>query len=447
MRSNMTGPGRAIRFALLAAALIPWLAHAQYGLDEPQASLGAGFSLDVPPGQGPPQGEVSLATFRSALAPYGSWVDFPGHGPVWRPAVAAGWRPYLHGRWVWTDAGWYWVSDEPWGWGPYHYGRWGYDSVGWYWAPGYEWAPAWVDWRYSATVVGWAPLAPAWWVTASVFYPAWTFMPCTRFAGYPANGWAYPATYYPAFHGQTRAAPPQRSPHAPGLPGWGGPPRPFVEGRMGRHIPAAPVRPGPVAGTPSRHGQVPAAGPRQGGQHPGAPRWTSGPAGAPRGGGGSGGSARTVGIPARAPQGNGAREGAPRWGGAAGGAPRTAGASPTAPRWNGGAPGAPRGIGAPAASPRPSANPAARPAWPASAAGAAPRYRAPAAPGPSAARTYASVPASRPAAPGWTGGSSGGRGGSRAMAPASPAAGRGSAGTAHVAGRSVGLAQAGGRHR
>jgi hypothetical protein len=374
MRSNMTSPGQAIRFALLAAALLPRPAHAQYGLDEPQAALDAGFSLDVPPEQGPPPGQVSLATFRSALAPYGSWVDFPGHGPVWRPAVAAGWRPYLHGRWVWTDAGWYWVSDEPWGWGPYHYGRWGHDSVGWYWAPGYEWAPAWVDWRYSATVVGWAPLAPAWRVTASVFYPAWTFMPCTRFAGYPASGWAYPATYYPAFYGQTRPAALRRSPHAHGTGGWGGPPRPFVEGRMGRRIPAARVHAGPVAGTPSRHGQVPATGPRQGGHPAGAPRWNGGTASASR---------RSM---------------------------------------------------APPAGPRPSATPAARPAWPASAAGVAPRQRAPAAPGPSAARTHASVPASRPVAPGWTGGPSGGHGGGTAMAPASHAGGRGSTGMAHARG-------------
>ena len=31
---------------------------------------------------------------------------------------------------------------------------------GWFWIPGDEWAPAWVDWRYSNDYVGWAPLPP-----------------------------------------------------------------------------------------------------------------------------------------------------------------------------------------------------------------------------------------------------------------------------------------------
>jgi hypothetical protein len=372
MRSIMTGAARAL---VLAAVSFPGLALGQDGIDPPPPSTGeGGFSLDVPPDQGPHPGDVSLAVFQSALAPYGSWVDIPGHGPVWRPAVATGWRPYLHGRWVWTDAGWYWVSDEPWGWGPYHYGRWGHDAAGWYWAPGYEWAPAWVDWRYSASVVGWAPLAPAWWIAAPVFTPAWTFMPCTRFAGYPVHGWAYPATYHAAFYGQTRPAPPRHPPHAQGMPGWGGPPRPFVEGRMGRHLPAASVRPGPAAGTPSRRGNVPGAGPRRGGQP----------------------------------------SGAPRWGGGTGGTPRATGAQPSAPRWSASSVGARR--------------------W-----SAAPR--------PSAARTFASVPASRTAVPGWAGRSSGGPGGGRAVAASPPAGVRGSVGVARAGGRPGGLAPAGGRHR
>jgi hypothetical protein len=75
--------------------------------------------------------------------------------------VEAGWRPYTVGHWEWTDAGWYWVSDEPWAWACYHYGSWVYDpNYGWVWIPGTEWAPAWVTWRESDDYVGWAPCGP-----------------------------------------------------------------------------------------------------------------------------------------------------------------------------------------------------------------------------------------------------------------------------------------------
>ena len=53
------------------------------------------------------------------------------------------------------------MSDEPFAWAVYHYGRWGYDQdIGWFWVPGTVWAPAWVSWRRSNDVVGWAPLPP-----------------------------------------------------------------------------------------------------------------------------------------------------------------------------------------------------------------------------------------------------------------------------------------------
>src|SRR5262249_17951723 len=51
--------------------------------------------------------------------------------------------------------------DEPWGWATYHYGRWVFDpALGWVWIPGYDWAPAWVTWRFGGGDVGWAPPPP-----------------------------------------------------------------------------------------------------------------------------------------------------------------------------------------------------------------------------------------------------------------------------------------------
>jgi hypothetical protein len=85
--------------------------------------------------------------FYEPLAPQGDWVVVGSYGRCWRPAhVARDWRPYCNGNWERTDAGWYWVSDEPWAWATYHYGRWDYtEQFGWYWVPQVQWAPAWVS--------------------------------------------------------------------------------------------------------------------------------------------------------------------------------------------------------------------------------------------------------------------------------------------------------------
>ncbi len=109
------------------------------------------------------QTRVNISMFYSSLAPYGEWIDYRDYGLCWRPTVVeAGWRPYTHGRWVWTDYGWTWVSDYSWGWAPFHYGRWLYDDYyGWIWIPDDVWGPAWVDWRTSDSYIGWAPLPPA----------------------------------------------------------------------------------------------------------------------------------------------------------------------------------------------------------------------------------------------------------------------------------------------
>jgi hypothetical protein len=115
-------------------------------------SVGVGVSVGI----------TAEADFNAPLAAHGSWVAVEGYGRCWRPAVVEiGWRPYSTGYWVWTDYGWYWVSDEPWSWACYHYGRWVYSPRhAWVWTPGIEWSPAWVTWRVGGDFVGWAPLPP-----------------------------------------------------------------------------------------------------------------------------------------------------------------------------------------------------------------------------------------------------------------------------------------------
>ena len=106
----------------------------------------------------------SYATFYRKLDPYGDWMETSDYGYVFQPRQAAqsrAWRPYTNGRWVYTDAGWTWLSGEKFRWATYHYGRWiRLRGVGWVWVPGEQWAPAWVSWRKGNDYVGWAPLPP-----------------------------------------------------------------------------------------------------------------------------------------------------------------------------------------------------------------------------------------------------------------------------------------------
>jgi probable HAF family extracellular repeat protein len=102
----------------------------------------------------------SLNVFYDQLTPMGEWCDCGDYGHVFRPRVPHGWRPYCNGHWVWTDAGWYWDSDEAFGWACFHYGRWIHEADCWCWVPGAEWAPAWVSWRTGPEHCGWAPLPP-----------------------------------------------------------------------------------------------------------------------------------------------------------------------------------------------------------------------------------------------------------------------------------------------
>ena len=107
-----------------------------------------------------PVGDYGM--FYDSLASHGSWFETSDYGYVWQPAVReANWRPYSRGRWVCSDRGWTWVSEEPFGWATYHYGRWALlRGHGWIWVPGSEWAPAWVSWREHDSYIGWAPLPP-----------------------------------------------------------------------------------------------------------------------------------------------------------------------------------------------------------------------------------------------------------------------------------------------
>lgn len=108
------------------------------------------------------------------LDEHGEWIENAKFGRVWRPHVAAGWRPFLYGEWDFVDNAWFWDSYEPFGWLVYHYGNWYFiDGTGWVWIPGYVWSPAQVSWFDYDDYIGWCPLAPA----GYSFADPWDFGP------------------------------------------------------------------------------------------------------------------------------------------------------------------------------------------------------------------------------------------------------------------------------
>lgn len=142
---------------------------------------------EAPPAPTPPAGQVvvqqpvvvpppvTVTYFTDALSPYGSWVEVDGYGRCWRPDYAVlgpSWRPYADGgRWIWSDHGWYWMSDYPWGWATFHYGRWHLSGHhGWVWLPDTVWGPSWVCWRQTSSHCGWAPLPPGAYFRNSSWY-------------------------------------------------------------------------------------------------------------------------------------------------------------------------------------------------------------------------------------------------------------------------------------
>lgn len=148
-------------------------ADAMTAMIQHDQQLGAtATAAPVPPPQ--PAGQTATSAqpaavtqnyFYDTLSPYGKWVNVEGSGLCWQPTVVvydSSWQPYSdHGHWVYTDDGWYWLSDYSWGATAFHYGRWFHDPHhGWCWWPDTTWAPSWVTWRYADDYCGWAPLPP-----------------------------------------------------------------------------------------------------------------------------------------------------------------------------------------------------------------------------------------------------------------------------------------------
>ena len=133
------------------------------------------FFLAPPSSSAQSGGSVSLDFFYESLDPYGDWREVGDYGYCWQPRnVGPDWSPYSDGRWLYSDVGWTWDSDEPYGWAVYHYGRWAnVASIGWIWVPGTDWGPGWVSWRHNSQYIGWAPLPPEARFQISIGFSSW----------------------------------------------------------------------------------------------------------------------------------------------------------------------------------------------------------------------------------------------------------------------------------
>src|SRR5258706_282127 len=149
---------------VLCTALLGALAGRIYAQPGPLESFIPPPRIETSVSVGLPGVEIRAESdFYEPLTPYGRWEVVGSYGRCWIPGrVEADWRPYSEGYWQRTDAGWYWVSEEPWAWATYHYGRWDLSpQFGWYWVPQTQWAPAWVSWHSGGGYIGWAPLYPS----------------------------------------------------------------------------------------------------------------------------------------------------------------------------------------------------------------------------------------------------------------------------------------------
>lgn len=123
---------------------------------------------------------ISFQVFYDELMPYGDWVQDARNGYIWLPTTAGpNFHPYgTQGHWAMTEFGNTWVSYYDWGWAPFHYGRWYFDDFyrSWAWVPGYEWGPAWVNWRTGGGYYGWAPLRPGFSISIGFNIPSFHFV-------------------------------------------------------------------------------------------------------------------------------------------------------------------------------------------------------------------------------------------------------------------------------
>jgi hypothetical protein len=98
-------------------------------------------------------GRIDFDAVMQFLNPYGTWKKVDG---LWAYTPLDHMEPYTHGRWLYTDFGWYWSGTEPTSWVTEHYGYWkrGSDKV-WAWYPGPYWVPNIVEIRATPEYLGW----------------------------------------------------------------------------------------------------------------------------------------------------------------------------------------------------------------------------------------------------------------------------------------------------
>src|SRR5271156_6678864 len=67
------------------------------------------------------RGKTDFDTALQILNPYGTWSKI---NELWAYTPLDRQAPYTHGRWIYTEYGWYWKGALPHSWLTEHYGYW-----------------------------------------------------------------------------------------------------------------------------------------------------------------------------------------------------------------------------------------------------------------------------------------------------------------------------------
>lgn len=99
------------------------------------------------------RGKIDFDAAMHLLNPYGTWAKVDS---LWAYTPLDHSTPYTHGRWLYTEYGWYWQGTEPYSWATEHYGFWKCaDNHVWSWYPASTWLAQIVEIRTTKTHIGW----------------------------------------------------------------------------------------------------------------------------------------------------------------------------------------------------------------------------------------------------------------------------------------------------
>jgi hypothetical protein len=128
---------------------------------------------------------ANYQTIYDGLQEHGYWFMQQDSSYSWAPSKND-FIPFIsNGRWIRTNKGLCWHTEESYAWAVYHYGEWKNEAgLGWVWTPGTEWRTAPVKWRITETGFGWLLSS-----SKDSSSARWTFVPSNRLLSRDLRRW------------------------------------------------------------------------------------------------------------------------------------------------------------------------------------------------------------------------------------------------------------------